>query len=212
MRNIGLCLVLTVFLPIVACNPSGGSLPQRGSTTSKCTSGSHGSSGENCGNFFSRFFNYAKGKIAGVNWSAGYDYIKNLGSSSGHACARGVRKTLNALFGEQRGENPIGACKYNEAYFDKLWPRTPAGTNVDWSPSGGRVAPGCVNVCKVRGVACGDSVSNAGHIEIYSDAGWTSDFKQGGLFAPQIHTTKAPEPTVLTKAVALRSTCFKNAF
>lgn len=182
-------VVLSVLtLLITACSAQFGSLPKRGPFSAECREGGadHGNA-EKCGLFGGLFSGGGGGgasmggkNISGLNWAGALERINSLPSRSRGMCAQGTRYTLNRLFGGQKSSHPNAACKYTADTFNRNWPVTSSGTRVTWTQSGGSVYPGCVNICKRRGVACGGSKGTAGHSEIYSSAGWSSDFKQRG--------------------------------
>jgi len=173
-------------LLLTACSAQLGSLPKRGPFSAECREGGadHGNA-EKCGLFGGLFSGeggpaFGAKNIPGLNWPAALAYTSTMRSSSGGMCARGTRLTLGKLFGGQKSWHPGAACQYNLDTFNRNWNSTPTGTRVNWTQTGGSVYEGCVNICKRRGVACGGSKGTAGHAEIYTPNGWSSDFKQRG--------------------------------
>lgn len=185
MRSSRLNVLVALTLLFAACSAQMGSLPKRGPLSPECREGGadHGNA-EKCG-LFGGLFAGAGGalggkNIPGLNWPAALAYTSSMGTKSKGLCAKGTRLTLGKLFGGQKSSHPGAACQYNLNTFQRNWPSTSSGTRVTWTQTGGSVYPGCVNICKRRGIACGSSRGSAGHAEIYTPNGWSSDFKQRG--------------------------------
>jgi len=94
--------------------------------------------------------------------------LNSLGSNSTMLCAKGVRKSLNALFG--RGpENGPNAKDYDQDFLQN-W-RTESSCYKESADNG---SPQNYDIHVLEGRASPDY----GHIEIYFDGHWYSDFQQ----------------------------------
>ena len=95
--------------------------------------------------------------------------LKSLGTGSQGMCAQGVRKSLNALFGDGPDNGP-NAKNYSEDFLQH-W-RT---ENLCYKYDKDNSAPRNYDVRVLEGNAS----PTYGHIEIYYNGRWYSDFQQG---------------------------------
>ena len=120
-----------------------------------------------------------QGLTASLHTDAARARIATLPSSGGGQCASGTRQTLNALFGKPNGfgQESVGgwsgrpAKLYDEAALAKWQTPTLKYKNV------GNIRS--YQNYDVRSCQPGPGANSAGHLEIYIDGKWYSDFNQG---------------------------------
>ncbi|MBU6376322.1 MAG: hypothetical protein KGQ59_10030 [Bdellovibrionales bacterium] len=110
----------------------------------------------------------------GLNIAAFERRIHSLPSQGAGFCARGVRKSLNALFGTGPGFGPP-AKKYNEQFLRNWRTKDHCYKTVSRTEN----TPHRDRDFDIKVLQPGPGSSIFGHIEIYYKGRWYSDFQQG---------------------------------
>jgi len=112
------------------------------------------------------------------------DFMSTQGQNS---CAKGVRETLNSLFGkpaefgDSTYKNGVASAKYyNEKVFSQWETADSKYNKVSSQDFNGPFKTYDVRVLQPTGNCNYDAVNQHGHIEFFYNGQWSSDHKQNG--------------------------------
>jgi hypothetical protein len=123
---------------------------------------------------------------AGLNSLAVDQRLDSMSTQGQNSCAKGVRQTLNALFGKDSGygdstykEGVVSAKLYDEKVLSQ-WQTPDSKYKKLNSFDTGSYKNYDVRVLKPTGRCGNEAVDKHGHIEFFYNGNWYSDYKQNG--------------------------------